>query len=174
MSPGKSVWPARSTPLPRGARASSTTAVMIPFSTTTDRPRTGSAPVPSMIRAPLNTRVSELAMDVGVLLEGDRVGMTGHRVGGAGGRVPAGERSGPPESGPPLEERRIRRVGDGAARRQAPPGDRTHPPRAESMPAEGRATQSELDLEPRVERVAEPVAEEVDAEHGDEIGRAHV
>jgi len=65
MSPGKSVCPARSTPLPRGARASSTTALMTPFSTTTDRPRTGSAPVPSMIRAPLSTKVSELTMSLG-------------------------------------------------------------------------------------------------------------
>ena len=51
MRPGRSVWPARSTRSPRGARASSTTAVMRPSSTTTARPRTGSAPVPSMMRA---------------------------------------------------------------------------------------------------------------------------
>src|SRR6266705_2489739 len=36
------------------------------------------------------------------------------------GRLPAAERSGPPESGAPLEERRVRRVGDGAGGGESP------------------------------------------------------
>jgi len=44
--------------LPRGALASSTTEAMRPPSTTTARPRTGSAPVPSISDAPTSTRVS--------------------------------------------------------------------------------------------------------------------
>src|SRR6185437_12962 len=48
------------------------------------------------------------------------------------GAVAGWPRSGPPESGTPLEERRIRRAGDGAVNRQPPPVDRTRPPRAKS------------------------------------------
>jgi len=42
------------------------------------------------------------------------------RTGGGADALRVTERSGPPESGAPLEERRIRRVGDEAAR--PPPG----------------------------------------------------
>ena len=47
-----------------------------------------------------------------------------------GGVALPDERSGPPESGAPLEERRIRRVGDGAGRPGGVRGDRTRPTRA--------------------------------------------
>jgi hypothetical protein len=53
-----------------GARASSTTAVMVPPSTTTARPRTGSAPVPSMMRAPWSTSVSSLMSDLEAGIQG--------------------------------------------------------------------------------------------------------
>ena len=53
---------------------------------------------------------------------GDR----GPWAGGAGGGPPAAVEWAP-ESGAPLEERRIRRAGDGAAGRGAAPGDRTRP-----------------------------------------------
>ena len=43
------------------------------------------------------------------------------------------ERSGPPEPGTPLEERRVRRVGDGAGPVGAARGDRTRPPHALSV-----------------------------------------
>src|SRR6266481_5820336 len=52
------------------------------------------------------------------------------RTGGAAGGSRATERSGPPESGAALEERRVRRVGDGAGRAGAARGDRTRPPHA--------------------------------------------
>ncbi len=61
-SPGRSVQPERLIRLPRGARASSTTDAMRPPSTTTARPRTGSAPVPSISDAPTNTRLSIAAL----------------------------------------------------------------------------------------------------------------
>jgi len=48
-------------------------------------------------------------------------GLEGDRPGGAGGGSRADERSGPPESGAPLEERRVRRVGDGAGCAGPPP-----------------------------------------------------
>src|SRR5262245_64252152 len=76
---------------PRGSRASSTTFAMRPSSITTEHPRTGSAPVPSMITAPLK--------------------ITG-------------------------------------------------------------STRTVLDLQSRIERIAEPVAEQVDAEHGDQDSQA--
>src|SRR5258708_4924812 len=52
------------------------------------------------------------------------------RTGGAAGGSRATERSGPPESGASLEERRVRRVGDGAGRAGAARGARTRPPPA--------------------------------------------
>src|SRR5216683_4709240 len=52
------------------------------------------------------------------------------RTGGAAGGSRATERSGPPESGASLEERRVRRVGDGAGRAGAARGARTRPPHA--------------------------------------------
>src|SRR5215475_13574921 len=76
---------------PRGSRASSTTFAMRPSSITTEHPRTGSAPVPSMITAPLK--------------------ITG-------------------------------------------------------------STRTVLDLQSRIERIAEPVTEQVDTEHGDQDRQA--
>ena len=87
----------------------------------------GPAPTPP-VRSPEQRVSGSVAFQAQV--HGRAASLDGDRVGGAGGCVPADERSGPPESGAPLAERRFRRVGDGAGRRDAPPGDRTHPPRA--------------------------------------------
>src|SRR5712692_2405642 len=69
MRPGRSVCPPRSMRRPRGACAVSTTRAMRPSSTTTARPRTGSAPVPSIRVAPTRINVSMELLDVEARVE---------------------------------------------------------------------------------------------------------
>src|SRR6476659_8862289 len=85
-----------------------------------------------MVRAETDLFVSGLAQD---------------RTGGGVGGSRADEGSGPPESGAPLEERRVRRVGDGAGCAGAPHAVRTRPPRASSVHGwAGRASMLRLGL----------------------------
>src|SRR5215470_3129438 len=62
MSPGSRVRPSRRRVRPAGACRSSTTAWMRPSCTTTARPLTGAAPVPSMSVAPIRTRGSAMSV----------------------------------------------------------------------------------------------------------------